>query len=140
VTAVATGEPGSSVLYARYLLENDGEARRDLLLFLALRPFQVLPPWQSLNGVGGVTPIEIKSVRGFHVRHWIRDGMSFWAVSDLSDAELTEFGRTLQGGEAVARERLRPSEDCAEPTKFLPSIDGFPLLQAGLPPLSSAAG
>jgi anti-sigma factor (TIGR02949 family) len=48
--------------------------------------------------VGGVTPIEIKSVRGFHVRHWIRDGMSFWAVSDLSDAELTEFARTLQGG------------------------------------------
>src|SRR6185369_736384 len=40
ITAVATGEPGSSVLYARYLLENDGEARRDLLLFLALRPFQ----------------------------------------------------------------------------------------------------
>ncbi len=46
----------------------------------------------------GVTPLEITSVRGFHVRHWSRDGMSFWAVSDLSDAELTEFARTLQGG------------------------------------------
>jgi anti-sigma factor (TIGR02949 family) len=45
-----------------------------------------------------VTPLEITSVRGFHVRHWSRDGMSFWAVSDLSDAELTEFARTLQGG------------------------------------------
>ena len=37
-----------------------------------------------------------QSVRGFHVRHWIRDGMSFWAVSDLNDAELSEFARALQ--------------------------------------------
>jgi anti-sigma factor RsiW len=29
------------------------------------------------------------------VRHWIRGGMSFWAVSDLNAAELTEFGRAL---------------------------------------------
>jgi mycothiol system anti-sigma-R factor len=36
-----------------------------------------------------------RSVRGFHVRHWIYDGMSFWAVSDLNDAELTEFARAL---------------------------------------------
>ena len=32
-----------------------------------------------------------QTVRGFHVRHWIHDGMSFWAVSDLNDAELTGF-------------------------------------------------
>jgi hypothetical protein len=30
------------------------------------------------------------------VRHWVRDGMSFWAVSDLNDAELSEFARALQ--------------------------------------------
>jgi anti-sigma factor RsiW len=36
------------------------------------------------------------SIRGFHVRHWTRDGMAFWAVSDVNDAELTEFVRTLQ--------------------------------------------
>jgi anti-sigma factor RsiW len=29
------------------------------------------------------------------VRHWERDGMSFYAVSDLNDAELTEFARAL---------------------------------------------
>jgi anti-sigma factor RsiW len=39
--------------------------------------------------------IEARSNRGFHVRHWIRDGMSFWAVSDLNDAELTQFARAL---------------------------------------------
>jgi anti-sigma factor (TIGR02949 family) len=31
------------------------------------------------------------SIRGFHVEHWIRDGMSFWAVSDLNAAELAQF-------------------------------------------------
>ena len=35
--------------------------------------------------------IESRTLRGFHVRHWARDGMSFWAVSDLNDAELNQF-------------------------------------------------
>jgi anti-sigma factor (TIGR02949 family) len=39
----------------------------------------------------------VRSVRGFHVHHWTRDGMSFWAVSDLNDAELAEFTHALQG-------------------------------------------
>jgi len=40
--------------------------------------------------------IVAQSVRGFHLRHWIRNGMTFWAVSELNDAELTEFARALQ--------------------------------------------
>jgi len=31
------------------------------------------------------------SIRGFHVEHWIRDGMSFWVVSDVNPAELAQF-------------------------------------------------
>jgi anti-sigma factor RsiW len=38
----------------------------------------------------------VRSVRGFHIRHWVRGGMSFWAVSDLNDGELTEFGSALE--------------------------------------------
>jgi len=38
---------------------------------------------------------DTRSVRGFQVRHWIRDGMSFWAVSDLNDRELSDFVRAL---------------------------------------------
>lgn len=40
--------------------------------------------------------IDVRSVRGFHVHHWIHDGMSFWAVSDLDDGELTDLVRALQ--------------------------------------------
>jgi anti-sigma factor (TIGR02949 family) len=38
----------------------------------------------------------VRAERGFHVHHWARDGMSLWAVSDLNDAELTQFVRALQ--------------------------------------------
>src|SRR4030088_512001 len=37
-----------------------------------------------------------RAIRGFHVRHWTRGGMSFWAVSDLNDAELDQFTGALQ--------------------------------------------
>jgi anti-sigma factor RsiW len=40
-------------------------------------------------------PNDARSIRGFQVRHWIRHDMSFWAVSDLNDAELDEFARAL---------------------------------------------
>jgi anti-sigma factor RsiW len=39
---------------------------------------------------------DTRSIRGFQVRHWIRNGMSLWAVSDLNDGELDEFVRALQ--------------------------------------------
>jgi len=38
---------------------------------------------------------EARTVRGFHVHHWTRDGMSYWAFSDLNDGELTEFVRAM---------------------------------------------
>jgi anti-sigma factor RsiW len=36
-----------------------------------------------------------ESIRGFHVRHWTAQAMSFWAVSDLNDAELNAFADDL---------------------------------------------
>jgi anti-sigma factor RsiW len=44
----------------------------------------------------GTAASDTRSIRGFQVRHWIRDGMSFWAVSDLNDTELDEFVRALR--------------------------------------------
>jgi len=44
----------------------------------------------------GSAAVDARAVRGFHVRHWMRSGMSFWAVSDLNEAELSEFVRALQ--------------------------------------------
>ena len=49
--------------------------------------------WPASDGTAAV---QQRAVRGFHVRHWIRDGMAYWVVSDLNDVELTEFVRALQ--------------------------------------------
>ncbi|BBL76999.1 discoidin domain-containing protein [Methylomagnum ishizawai] len=56
ITAYATDGP-QAALYARYRVENTGPDARRVKLWLALRPFQVNPPWQSLNLTGGVAPI-----------------------------------------------------------------------------------
>jgi anti-sigma factor RsiW len=50
----------------------------------------------SPTPAGDPAPIESRSVRGFHVHHWTRGGMAFWAVSDVNDDELTQFIRALQ--------------------------------------------
>jgi len=36
------------------------------------------------------------SRRGFQVQHWERDGMAYWAVSDLNDGELSTFTAGLR--------------------------------------------
>ena len=41
----------------------------------------------------GGTP---STVRGYHVRHWVRDGMTFWAVSDVAEPDLTTFVSLFQ--------------------------------------------
>jgi anti-sigma factor RsiW len=43
-------------------------------------------------------PMESRTVRGFHVRHWSREAMSFWAISDLNDRELNDFVNAINSG------------------------------------------
>jgi anti-sigma factor RsiW len=70
------GRPVAALVYAR--------AKHTINLFI----------WPEASGT--VRPSAARSIRGFHVRHWTRAGMSFWAVSDLNDAELDQFARALQ--------------------------------------------
>ena len=79
-TVFANGTPGESALYARYQLANDGASQRRVALLLALRPFQVNPPWQDLNEAGGASPI--REVR--------RDGRILWVNGTTAVASLTE--------------------------------------------------
>jgi anti-sigma factor RsiW len=45
---------------------------------------------------GAVRSSDARAIRGFHVRHWSRAGMSYWAVSDVNDADLDQFVHALQ--------------------------------------------
>jgi hypothetical protein len=56
-TAFAAGDPDKPVLYIRYRVESTEEQPRPVRFFAALRPFQVTPPWQTFNTLGGVSPI-----------------------------------------------------------------------------------
>jgi hypothetical protein len=58
VTAFAAGEPGRSSLWLRYRISNDAAQPLKGRLFLAVRPFRVNPPWQSLNGGGGAIRVQ----------------------------------------------------------------------------------
>jgi anti-sigma factor (TIGR02949 family) len=49
--------------------------------------------WPASDDGSGVSE---RAIRGFNVRHWDRNGMSFWAVSDLNGAELNDFVRAFQ--------------------------------------------
>jgi len=49
-----------------------------------------------LAGAECARAVDARTIRGVHLRHWIRGGMAFWAISDLNDQELDEFVRLLQ--------------------------------------------
>lgn len=68
ITAIATGDPGASSVLVRYRLGNIGPAARSAVLLLALRPFQVNPPSQTLNAAGGTAPIRDIALEGRTVR------------------------------------------------------------------------
>jgi F5/8 type C domain-containing protein len=57
-TAFASGQGSVASARVRYAVENAGRTPRRVRLFAALRPFQVSPPWQSFQGIGGTSPID----------------------------------------------------------------------------------
>ena len=68
VTPLAAEQEGRGRLLARYRLVNESGERRKAELVLATRPFQVDPPYQFLNGGGGVAPLVTPECDGDVVR------------------------------------------------------------------------
>ncbi|HLA13435.1 MAG TPA: discoidin domain-containing protein, partial [Gemmatimonadaceae bacterium] len=88
ITTFAAGPPDSSVLYARYRVTNNTRSHRKVFLYLALRPLQVNPPWQFLNGAGGVARVDTISLQGSAARvsgnkfvHALTSASGFGAVA-----------------------------------------------------------
>jgi hypothetical protein len=106
ITAFAAGAPGRAALVGRYEVENQSALSRRVRLFLAIRPFQVNPAWQSLNLVGGVAPVTSIERSGDTVR--VNDARTVFSVSrpDGFGAARSEEGlRDLAAGRVPARER-----------------------------------
>ena len=93
VTAWASGGLGDSTLYVRYRVENAGDTPQDVRLFVAVRPFQVLPPWQSLNILGGVAPIHVLEFDGRAVH--VDGGRSVVSLTPPSAFGAASFAQSL---------------------------------------------
>lgn len=109
VTAFAAGEAGHSNLVARYRLENKNNAAAAGKLFIALRPFQVLPPWQELNTIGGVTRIDSMRyangvVRVNHNKHvFSLVAPNGFGAAEFDQSDITEY---LQKGILPAAQKI----------------------------------
>jgi anti-sigma factor RsiW len=65
------GEPVASVVYQR--------RKHVINLFVAQR--------LGAKHAGAIN----ETIQGYNVRHWSKEGLDFWAVSDLAGDELDEF-------------------------------------------------
>jgi anti-sigma factor RsiW len=53
-------------------------------------------PSMCSPGQGGADESpKVESMQGFHLLHWVRHGMAWWAVSDLAEDELRELAGLL---------------------------------------------
>jgi hypothetical protein len=95
-TCFASGDTGASSVVGRYRLQNRGSGRIAGTLYLAIRPFQVNPPSQTLNNPGGCA----------RVRSIARDGRVVRVNGDREVVSLTAPGgfgaATFYEGDVVA--------------------------------------
>ncbi|HYV46153.1 MAG TPA: discoidin domain-containing protein [Myxococcaceae bacterium] len=68
ITANAFGSAGRSTVYVTYRVHNRDSVPRQATLYVALRPFQVNPPWQFLNVRGGVARVKEVAVEDREVK------------------------------------------------------------------------
>jgi len=127
VTAFAAGAPGQSTLVGRYEIENAGAASRELRLFLALRPFQVNPAWQSLNLVGGVAPV----VRIERAGHAVRVNQTR-TVAAVTRPDAFGAARSEDGLHALTEGRTPACARVDDPVGFAEGVLAFDMrLAAG---------
>ena len=73
-----------------YLLDRPVAA---LVYFRRLHPINVFI-WPAGNG--NEEAVEKISRQGYHIRRWQESGMTYWAISDMSDHDLDEFVELFQ--------------------------------------------
>jgi len=95
ITALMRGNPMSSELGLRYLVTNRRKTPVIGDLFVALRPFQVVPPWQNVNFQGGMADVRRLAWQG---REFLVDGTP--AASFLSHPDAVGVS-TFDGGDIV---------------------------------------
>lgn len=124
VTVFASGPREASTAYARYRVENRSEVDRDATLFLALRPFQVNPPWQFLNVLGGVSRVRTVAYADRAVR--VNGARAVVPVTAPAAFGAAAFD---QGGvvEYLRLGKVPGSDSIADPRGFASAALSYPL-------------
>jgi len=102
--------PDDAAVFASYRVENPGPAPREVELWLALRPFQVLPPWQFLNREPGFAPIrEVTYAAG---RVTIDGALALEArtLPDAFGAAAPDLAGALESGVLPSASRARDAD------------------------------
>lgn len=116
VTAHAEGAVERSTVYARYRMASESPSSASVKLFLAVRPFQVNPPWQFLNTIGGFAPIRDIAFDGRAVtvnehRRIVPLSLPFgFGAATLDHGNIVEF---LRRGEVPSSTRAEDSNGFA---------------------------
>ncbi len=110
VQAMAVGYSGNSMLLLHYAVYCESGSF-DGKLYLAFRPFQVVPPWQQLNAEGGASRIDSIAYRRGVVRVNEKTVVPMsvpggFGAAQFDEGDVTEF---LRRGE------LPPSQDVVDP-------------------------
>ncbi|MFZ0388885.1 MAG: discoidin domain-containing protein, partial [Calditrichia bacterium] len=128
IRAFAEGRPDSAFLYLSYSVKNTGNGGRSGNLYLAIRPFQVNPPWQFLNIKGGAAPVTHISFDEAGAQ--VDEKLIFPLNKPLAfgAAEFDEGGIT----EYLARDTLPPRREVSDHFHFASAALRYPFhLQPG---------
>jgi hypothetical protein len=109
-TAFAAGGPERPVLWVRCRLESARDAPLPVRFFVAVRPYQVTPPWQAHQGLGGASPIRELAWRDGAV--WVNGEKVVVPISPPGGFGAAAFeqggiARCLARGELPARSEVR---------------------------------
>lgn len=80
---------GKALAFVRYTLTNKAQKNKEGHLYLAIRPFQVNPPWQALNNPGGVAKVQKINISENKVE--INKKYTLSSLSPAQDCGATNF-------------------------------------------------
>jgi len=129
VTAFAVGPASGSSAVVRYRVRNTGHGTRRPTLYLAVRPFQVNPPWQFLNTPGGAARVDSLRWTGTALR--VNANREVIPFTPPAQVAVSPF----DGGEIVSHlrdGRLPPARVVRDPFAAASGVLAWPLnLPAG---------
>ncbi|WP_295431188.1 discoidin domain-containing protein [uncultured Thiodictyon sp.] len=88
-TVFATDQRGDRHLFIRYRVANQGQTDRTLTLFAAVRPFQVTPPWQAHQALGG--PSQVRSLVFEEGALWVNGNQALVPLGPVGGVGLVPF-------------------------------------------------